>query len=58
MFQAAGDHYEFPPIDAEAWLSKDGTKFVPADMLARFATLVRKLEHVRDIREITECLRP
>jgi 2-methylcitrate dehydratase PrpD len=57
-FQAKGDKYEFPPIDAAAWLSKDGTKFVSMDKLTRFAALVRKLEHVRDIRAVTDCLRP
>jgi 2-methylcitrate dehydratase PrpD len=57
-FHTQGEDYQFPPIDAAAWLSKNGTKFVTMDKLMRFSALVRELEEVADIREVTECLRP
>jgi 2-methylcitrate dehydratase PrpD len=56
--KVSGNTYEFAPIDAAAWLGKDGTKFVSMEKLQRFSELVKDLENVADMRTLMECLRP
>lgn len=53
-----GQDYVFPPIDAAAWLSRDGEKFVPRANLERFAALASELEKVADVGELMACLVP
>jgi 2-methylcitrate dehydratase PrpD len=55
-FERAGDDYVFPPLDATAWLAKDGEKFVPRANLERFGAAVRRLETVKDTAEVTGLL--
>jgi 2-methylcitrate dehydratase PrpD len=56
VFEREGEDYVFPPLDATAWLAKDGEKFVPRAHLERFGAAVRKLETVKDIAEVISLL--
>lgn len=57
-FEREGQDYAFAPIDAIAWLSRDGEKFVSRANLERFATLARNLEKVQDVGELMAHLVP
>lgn len=57
-FDREGQDYQFAPIDAIAWLSRDGERFVPKANLERFATLAGNLEKVQDVGELLRCLVP
>jgi 2-methylcitrate dehydratase PrpD len=56
LFEREGEDYVFPPLDATAWLAKDGEKFVPRASLERFGAAVRKLEAVHDMAEVIALL--
>jgi 2-methylcitrate dehydratase PrpD len=55
-FEREGDDYVFPPLDATAWLAKDGEKFVPRANLERFGAAVQTLETVDDLAQVSSLL--
>jgi 2-methylcitrate dehydratase PrpD len=56
-YEREGDHYEFPPLDALAWLARDGEGFVPRAQLEAFAAGVRTLETMSDVGPLMALLR-
>lgn len=55
-FERQGDSYAFPPLDALAWVERDGDSFVPRANLERFVAGVHRLEQLEDVSPLLQLL--